>query len=733
MLLSLRGEAGPRVVAVVSSALLVLGLALIPILSYAPGQADALTSGGTFVPLPPTRLLDTRTGNGLPASAPARLPATSGIPLAVAGRGGVPASGVAAVVLNITVVGADVAGPLTVYPYGAALPVTSNLNFYPGEVVPNLVITGVSSTGGKVEIYNNSAGSLDVLADVSGYYTTGSPTADGAFVPLPAPHRLLDTRTGTGAPQARLGSLQQIKLKVTGAAGVPSTGISAVVLNVTAVNADAAGPLTVYPSGVPLPATSNLNFYAGEVVPNLVIAPVGTDGFINLYNDSAGSVDVLADVSGYFRGTSATTPGAYTPLSPSRLLDTRTGNGAPAARLPATTGITLHVTGRGGVPTTGISAVVLNVTAVGSDVAGPLTVFGNGSVPVTSSLNFYAGEVVPNLVLTPVAPDGTVQLYNNSAGSLDVVADVMGYVRTTTLSVPVASNSRYVRNLAGSNESTSGNAALMHNEGCTDAQSSTSATASLQLLDIGAQTITAPLSAATPGVALSATSTRLSYPDLVAALDGYVDGYASCQSTTQTVQIGLGTNNDGDFSAYLASARGTDWANSVVAQVRTHAASHPRMTVLGANDIEADFASTEAQAEQWITAYLGATSGNLIFMGAASGCPTIYGTTGQVCTASGGWTQLQYYRLAHALAPGRIEAVPQIYTPALAVQWANIDLTGATGGDQINFIGALTENAACGSCSLAPAVAFVALADALSGNALTQPTALQYSTDLQIS
>jgi len=66
----------------------------------------------------------------------------------------------------------------------------------------------------------------------------------------------------------------------------------------------------------------------------------------------------------------ATAPGAsYFPLTPSRLLDTRTGTGAPATKLGAGASIDLTVVGAGGVPASGVAAVVLNVTA--TDVSGP--------------------------------------------------------------------------------------------------------------------------------------------------------------------------------------------------------------------------------------------------------------------------------------------------------------------------------------------------------------------------
>ena len=76
---------------------------------------------------------------------------------------------------------------------------------------------------------------------------------------------------------------------------------------------------------------SNLNATAGQVLPNLVTVKVDSAGVVNLFN-SAGSVDLVADVTGYY---STTAPDTYSPLDPTRVLDTRSGLGAPAAPVGA--------------------------------------------------------------------------------------------------------------------------------------------------------------------------------------------------------------------------------------------------------------------------------------------------------------------------------------------------------------------------------------------------------------
>jgi hypothetical protein len=111
-----------------------------------------------------------------------------------------------------------------------------------------------------------------------------------------------------------------LELQVAGVAGVPSNA-DAVALNMTVVNAQSAGFATVYPCGQSRPETSNLNYAAGQTIPNLVIAKPGVGGKVCIYSYSA--IDVLADVSGFFPAGSG-----FTPISnPTRILDTRNGIG----------------------------------------------------------------------------------------------------------------------------------------------------------------------------------------------------------------------------------------------------------------------------------------------------------------------------------------------------------------------------------------------------------------------
>ena len=273
----------------------------------AQGQVDIYNNAGTvhcvvdvvgyfqsapasrFTSLSPARILDTRIGLGAPAGPVGQAGA---IDLVVAGQGGVDADA-DTVVLNVTVTEPTGEGYVTVWPTGATMPTASNLNFVPGQTVPNLVVARLGD-GGKVSLFNSS-GNTHLIADVLGCFRA----AGGSRLSSLSPSRLLDTRTDGGS--ARPVGQTPLLLPVLGRGGVPPAGVTAVVLNVTATGGNASGYVTVYPSGEAAPTASNLNTAAGQTRANLVIAKVGADGAVAMFN-SAGQLHLLADVVGYFTG-----------------------------------------------------------------------------------------------------------------------------------------------------------------------------------------------------------------------------------------------------------------------------------------------------------------------------------------------------------------------------------------------------------------------------------------------
>ena len=268
--------------------------------------------------------------------------------------------------------------------------------------------------------------------------TAAGGRAPGAFVPV-SPARLLDTRNGTGAtgPVRAHGT---VHLQVTGRGAVPSTGVAAVVLNVTVTAPARAGYVTAYPDGTSRPTASNLNYVARQTVADLVTVKVGTNGRVALTSTSAGTAQLIADVSGYYVAGAVTDPGGFVPVDPARLLDTRRGNGA-AGPIRAYGTVQLQVSGRGAVPATGASAVVLTVTVTAPTSSGYVTAYPGGTMrPTASSLNFRARQTVPNHVTVKLGSTGTVALTNSSGGTVHLVADVAGYY----LAGPATANGMFV-------------------------------------------------------------------------------------------------------------------------------------------------------------------------------------------------------------------------------------------------------------------------------------------------
>ena len=397
-----------------------LGNVFIVVEVFATVPAPVADDAAVYHPLTPSRILDTRVNTG--AWGPLRAGNTMNVQ--VAGQGGVPVAGVSAVVLNVAVTGSDQASYLTLFPAGGAKPQTSNLNYSAGQTVAVMAITKVGSAG-QVAIVN-AAGSTQVVADVSGWYDSGLLGLTGARFHAVTPARIVDTRSALGAAGA-LGAGTTTDVQVAGRGGVP-TDASAVVMNVTVTAPTAFSYLSVFPTGEARPIASNLNYDAGQTVPNLVVVKLGTGGRVSVYNAS-GTTQLIADVAGWYDGNLVNVAGArYHPLLPSRVLDTRAGTGvAPAAPLGSGATMNVQLTGRGGVPASGVSAVVLSVAVTSPTTVGYLTVFPTGApLPLASNLNFVAGQTVANLVTVGVGTSGQVSVFN-AAGATQVVADVAGW------------------------------------------------------------------------------------------------------------------------------------------------------------------------------------------------------------------------------------------------------------------------------------------------------------------
>jgi hypothetical protein len=251
------------------------------------------TSGATFHPLAPARLLDTRVGNGLSGKLSANAPAT----FQVGGRGGIPANATA-VTGNVTVVNETSAWAVYLGPDPIAAPTSSTINFNAGDILANGLTVALSATGTLSATYISTTGNTtDLVFDVTGYFTADT---SGAKYVAVTPARLLDTRYGNGL-SGRLSANTPRTFAVGGRGGV-SAGAVGITGNVTVVNPTASWAVHLGPDPIAAPTTSTINFKAGDIKANGLTVALGSGGSLSAtYMSTAGNTtDLVLDVTGYF-------------------------------------------------------------------------------------------------------------------------------------------------------------------------------------------------------------------------------------------------------------------------------------------------------------------------------------------------------------------------------------------------------------------------------------------------
>ncbi len=384
-------------------------------------------TSGTYHPLTPTRILDTRSGVGLSgvfSSHVARQFQVTG------GSSGVPANATA-VTGNLTVTQQTSSGFLSVGPNSSNSPTSSTLNFPVGDDRANAVTVALGTGGALWATYAapTLGPTAQVLFDVTGYFTPD--TTGATYHPL-TPERLLDSRDGTGGTTIFSSHLAQDFQVTGGSSGIPSNAV-AVTGNLTVTQQTSLGFVYVGPSRVNNPTSSNLNFPLGDDRANAVTVALGSGGllWVTYAAPSTGpTAQVIFDVTGYF--TPDMTGATYRAVAPRRVLDSRNGSGG-------TTFLSHQAqafVGSGG--TTGVSYTAVAVT-------GNLTVTQQASRgflyigpdmtnnPTSSNLNFPVGDDRANAVavalgsggslfVTYAAPDAPGQ-----TSTAQVLFDVTGY------------------------------------------------------------------------------------------------------------------------------------------------------------------------------------------------------------------------------------------------------------------------------------------------------------------
>jgi hypothetical protein len=374
--------------------------------------------GARFVGLPPTRVVDSRSGLGVGA-----LPSGAARTLAIAGHGGVPANATA-ITGTITVVGQTSRGFLSLGPSTATLARSSVLNVPVGDNRAVGFTVALDPAGQVAVLWTGAPASrANVLVDVTGYYVPGS--AGSTFAAL-VPARVLDTRDGTGLA-GPFASGAPRTFAVVGRGGVPA-GATAVTGNLLAIGPTSSGYLSLAPGISATPATSTLNVPRGDVRAASITLPLDGSGRLGLvWKGTAGSrTNVVFDVTGYFAADSG--GATFFPIDPARVLDTRSANGLAG---PFATRVvrTLQATGRGTVPVDAV-AVTGGVVAVAPTGPGWL-----GLAPAapfrTSAVNVPKGDVRANGFTTRAGTNGLLAMgfYGPTGTKADVIVDVTGYFR----------------------------------------------------------------------------------------------------------------------------------------------------------------------------------------------------------------------------------------------------------------------------------------------------------------
>lgn len=268
----------------------------------------------------------------------------------------------------------------------------------------------------------------------------------GEFLPL-TPARIYSSRElGTPRPVAAAPGVSTFEVQVAGQGGVPAdaSSVLAVAANITVTAPTVQGFLTAYPAGEPVPTSSNVNFRAGQTVPNLAVLRPGAGGRVGiaLQGVGAGTAEVIIDVFGYWLTDTATGRGArLVSTAPGRIYDSR-----PSATLGAATTVPLTIRGADASSPTvtdivpndpAVTAVVVNLTGINANVGSVATFLSALPVaptgpPGTSNLNLAPGQTKANLAIVPIGPDGRIYLYNH-LGRTDVAVDVVGYLRSGTI------------------------------------------------------------------------------------------------------------------------------------------------------------------------------------------------------------------------------------------------------------------------------------------------------------
>jgi Prokaryotic phospholipase A2 len=302
------------------------------------------------------------------------------------------------------------------------VPVVSALRFGTDNVPRTSTIAVMPGEDGSISVLNGP-GTSDLNIDIQGYFTAvalGTQPQPGGFVPV-VPERILDTTAGLGAPEAKVGPGQSLRVQVSGFAGVPEDA-SAVFANIRVRDVEADGTLRVVPSGDdPTLVKPLLHYSVGGSDGVGASFKLGSGGAVMMYNSGSQPIHLDFDVQGYF-SENPTAGGGFHPVPLTRIWN---------STLAAGKEIRVPVGGANGLPTYGVGGAMLGIIAENYSATGNLSLFQAGK-PATGlgNVTFHAGEGgLPNSGTAVIRPgdSGEVVVHNSSAGPVDVRVSLMGW------------------------------------------------------------------------------------------------------------------------------------------------------------------------------------------------------------------------------------------------------------------------------------------------------------------
>ncbi|HEU5271318.1 MAG TPA: hypothetical protein VFU36_15435 [Jatrophihabitans sp.] len=386
----------------------------------AAAPAAAVNSPGLYQPVTRVRALDTRSYG--------KIPAGSDISVQVTGLGEVPASGVVAVSVNLTVLNPAVSGSLSVYALWTNFS-GATMSFQAGHTVQNFETVPIVA-GQYIGIRNNAGAAIDLIVDVVGYHAEAAPgDSYGLYQPM-TPTRLLDTRTGqpVGAGQTRT-------IQVAGYAGIPAAGSSpggmAAVVNFTVLSPSKSGSLTVGTDNLAR-NTPSISFAAGQTEQSQLLMGLDSGGALPVRNNSGAAVQLIADVVGYYTGiTQDGNQTFFADDSYARAYDSRATGSAPVPAGGTVDVDVLQTALNWGQAPNGVSAGSINVTVLNPSTDGSISVWpADTAWDGAATVSFTAGQNRQRMLMAKVGAgpeSGIVRIRNNSSAPITLIVDLNGW------------------------------------------------------------------------------------------------------------------------------------------------------------------------------------------------------------------------------------------------------------------------------------------------------------------